>query len=545
MASSDSDDYPYYSDDDENSYADDDENSYADDDENSCADDDENCDGHLEDDDDDDKTVRPEEPRPYVVVAEDNVRKLHDGAVAGICERLLVPPGFAAVLLRHYRWDGDKLTDEWFDDERRVRDAVGLPADGAIPTELNERPCTCFICFDRHEPGEMRSAGCSHFYCHECWLGYIRAAVGDGPRCLYLRCPDTDCSAAVVRELVDEVAAGDEALRARYTTFAVRSYVEHGKNLHIRWCPGPRCTRAVSFNDWPELKEVACECGHAFCFGCGEEEHRPASCETTLEWVAKNRSDAETATWVLAHTKHCPACRRPIEKNEGCMHMTCSPPCRHEFCWLCLEPWGKHGNFTCNRYEHVKAGDAEFAAEEARRQQAMESHERYMHYFERWSAHGASRDKARRDLAGLQVCAAELEKMAAAVGVPSVELAFVRQAYEQIVECRRMLRWSYAHMYYQGLESDDGRRRFCEFLQGEAEQSLERLHHLAEQERKNLCWDAGVDDDDAAKKKKLEDYRPKLAGLTMLTRNYFRKLVKGFESGMDEVVAQHIGDLSP
>jgi hypothetical protein len=46
--------------------------------------------------------------------------------------------------------------------------------------------------------------------------------------------------------------------------------------------------------------------------------------------------------WILANTKPCPDCKRPIEKNMGCMHMTCSQ-CKTEFCWMCQGRWKDHG----------------------------------------------------------------------------------------------------------------------------------------------------------------------------------------------------------
>jgi len=37
--------------------------------------------------------------------------------------------GAAAVFLQHCRWDPERLENEWFSDERRIREAMGLTAD--------------------------------------------------------------------------------------------------------------------------------------------------------------------------------------------------------------------------------------------------------------------------------------------------------------------------------------------------------------------------------------------------------------------------------
>lgn len=77
------------------------------------------------------------------------------------------------------------------------------------------------------------------------------------------------------------------------------------------------------------------------------------NCETVHKWILKNSAESENLNWILAHTKQCPKCKRPIEKNQGCMHMTCSQ-CRFEFCWLCQGAWAEHGErtggfYACNR----------------------------------------------------------------------------------------------------------------------------------------------------------------------------------------------------
>ncbi|CAL5029472.1 unnamed protein product [Urochloa decumbens] len=473
----------------------------------------------------------------YTVLTEDRILERQQEATSDVAEVLSIPSSFAVLLLRHFKWSTTRVKDEWFSDDRRVRDAVGLPPDAGVPMSLSRRRLPCGVCFGRFNAGKMRSAGCSHYYCDACWGGYIHAAVGDGPRCLSLRCPDPACSAAVAQDLVDAVADAED--KERYGRFALRSFVEEGGGS-VKWCPAPGCTRAVELAGGGCAMDVFCECSrHGFCWGCGEEAHRPVSCETVRAWLAKNVSDAETANWVLANTKHCPMCRRPIEKNQGCNHMTCSAPCSHQFCWLCLDPW-KSGHY-CSRYydyDHPRRElDSDMSAqgkaarkEEVERRQAKASLDRYLYHYQRWASNRTSLNKALDDMDQLR--RSGLDKMAAALEIKVEDLEFLTKAYELIADGRRLMRWVYAYGYYLDPVRDKAKRGLFDHLLEDANTRLESLHHCAEVERRKFTSNQADSAD--AMNEMYRAYKKHLEGLTSVTRQYFGNLVKAFETDLPE-----------
>ncbi|GAU21925.1 hypothetical protein TSUD_110650 [Trifolium subterraneum] len=173
-----------------------------------------------------------------------------------------------------------------------------------------------------------------------------------------------------------------------------------------KWCPAPGCEHAVNFDAGNGNYDVSCLCSYSFCWNCTEEAHRPVDCGTVSKWILKNSAESENMNWILANSKPCPKCKRPIEKNQGCMHMTCTPPCKFEFCWLCLGAWTEHGErtggfYACNRYEAAKQ-EGVYDETEKRREMAKNSLERYTHYYERWASNQSSRQKALADLQQMQ-----------------------------------------------------------------------------------------------------------------------------------------------
>ncbi|KAI5070805.1 hypothetical protein GOP47_0015148 [Adiantum capillus-veneris] len=465
---------------------------------------------------------------PFTVLAEQDIKQRQEAAVESVMSVLLLSKTQAEILLRNFDWCANQVHEKWFANELSVRDRVGFLENPTIkPQVARLGEMECRICLEYHPIKMMQAtACCDHLFCLSCWGGYAHTSISEGPGCLSLRCPIPGCNAAVGDNLILSVASQED--KKKYRRYILRSFVE--ANKMVKWCPAPRCENAIEFTSESGVHDVACACGHNFCWNCLEEVHRPVECTTVAKWLLKASAESENVNWILANSKPCPTCKRPIEKNSGCMHMTCTPPCKFEFCWLCLGPWSEHGGETggyntCNRYEAEKK-DGKHREDEKRRRMAKKSLQRYTHYYERWASNEKSRTKALSDLKDLQ--ALQLEKLIDIYSLPASQVEFIRDAWLQIIECRRVLKWTYAYGYYLP-EEDDAKKKFFEYLQGQAEAELERLHDCAEN---------GVEaylGANAPTETAFNEFRLTLARLTAVTRTYFKNLVKALENGLTDV----------
>jgi hypothetical protein len=85
---------------------------------------------------------------------------------------------------------------------------------------------------------------------------------------------------------------------------------------------------------------------------CSEIEHIGLNCENAkrANRIARRffQSEADkkeheelSEMWMRSFCRNCPKCRVPIQKMQGCNHISCKS-CRHEFCWKCGVKWSKH-----------------------------------------------------------------------------------------------------------------------------------------------------------------------------------------------------------
>lgn len=449
----------------------------------------------------------------YTVLKEETLKQLQENDISQVCSFLAVSRGIACTLLLRKRWSVSSVFEDWFADEDRVRDAVG------ISNKQNRKPSKhktyCKICMEKVKNNRMSSAACGHLYCKDCWTNYVASSISGGPECLRLRCPEPKCAVVAGLDMVEAVAAADD--KRRFYQYLHRSYVECSRNR--KWCPKPGCNYAVEFDggEGEETYDVTCGCRHKFCWGCTEEQHRPLGCETVAKWGEKNTSEAENNDWILVNTKPCPKCDKKIEKNQGCNHMTCK--CGHEFCWICLGKW-KNQNHVCNKF-HIDEEEARDSSLEETRKALK----RYAHYYERFAANHKSSEIARGDL--VRARNEHLPKLSKEQDMPETELEFVMEAWDQIVECRRVLKWSYVFGYYLKPEEPE-KIEFFDFLQGQAESALERLHHCTEKEMKKFL-------EPCQPSESFADFRVELNDLTLITKKYFENLIRALENDLVEV----------
>ncbi|GMH45917.1 hypothetical protein BSKO_13880 [Bryopsis sp. KO-2023] len=452
-------------------------------------------------------------------------------------------------LLRLFKWDPTRTTESWFEDAESVKKRVGMCevlASGAGPSSSgNQSQTTCLACFESFDKKDVTFIPCGHGMCGECWEGFISAAIDGGPACIDLRCPSPDCKQYVPSSVVER--HGTLKDKIRWHEFGVRSFVDD--NPSMAWCTAANCDRVAECKvdlDTSQPLDVRCNCGNAFCFTCHEEAHTPVDCETVKTWQAKNSAESENLNYILVNTKPCPQCKRPIEKNQGCMHMICSQ-CRFEFCWLCMGNWTAHneatgGFYACNRYEAArKRGD--YDEDTRRRDNAKAMLERYTHYYERWALHNTAHKKAIEDQNKVAGAADDstMGKLSKMSMFPEGDLTFILGAWKQVVECRRILKYSYAYGFYKFEPKEDqdntgleNQKDFFEFLQGDAEASLETLHSMVEKKLKELVEDSQM-------LSNFQTFRKNMIGLTDVTRDYFEKLVKQLETGFENIETLYAG----
>eukprot|EP01022_Parablepharisma_sp_SALTPOND_P033795 TRINITY_DN89656_c1_g1_i1.p1 TRINITY_DN89656_c1_g1~~TRINITY_DN89656_c1_g1_i1.p1 ORF type:complete len:507 (-),score=55.97 TRINITY_DN89656_c1_g1_i1:77-1507(-) len=439
---------------------------------------------------------------PYAILTPTEVEEKLKGLIQDCAEMFQIPFDEATIILIHYGWNWEKLQAEWFLKEAAIRTACGIPK-AESKDSLNKE---CPVCFEDLDPKLSDYLKCNHAFCPTCWKGHLLAQVSTGKSCLLSKCPYPKCQFRVGPSFFKKYLS--EAEYARYQKYLLLSFTDDNKVL--KWCPGAGCGFVVECTG-PINLEVTCKCGCAFCFSCLNESHLPVPCETYKKWMDKNTSESENVVWIKANTKPCPKCKRAIEKNQGCNHMTCSQ-CKYEFCWICMGDWKAHnGNYNCNKINKELWSEQKNAKDEL---------QRYMFYFERYENHRKAIKKAEEEKEIFREFAILMNSVKA---IPFVDTNFLYEALKTLKDVRRVLSNSYIFGYYLNNVKEV---QLFEFMQQNLEINCEMLHEMVERKKDEFL---NVDD---LTNSSFFRYKSDLTNMCNVITKFYEKFVDGIKYGL-------------
>lgn len=348
----------------------------------------------------------------------------------------------SAILLRLFKWSKERLIEEYMENLDFSKQ-YGVELDvNKLPKLIKIKNFECPVCCEDSEDIDTLALACNHRFCKNCYESYFIEKIKDQGESRRIQCMNGGCKLLVDQKTIENVVSPD--ILKKYNELLIRTYVDDLP--HLKWCPAPDCGYAIECNISENqllkiVPIVTCNCGHTFCFGCGNDNHQPCICALAKLWFKKCDDDSETSNWLSANTKECTKCQSTIEKNGGCNHMTCKK-CKNEFCWVCLGPWAEHGTqwYTCNRFDEPTSIDARDSQAKSRRDL-----ERYLHYFNRYNNHEQS---ARLSSALMEKVLTKMDELQKSSSLSWIEVQFLKKAVEVLLQSRRTLKWTYALAYY-------------------------------------------------------------------------------------------------
>ncbi|XP_049748576.1 cullin-9 isoform X1 [Elephas maximus indicus] len=354
------------------------------------------------------------------------VEGLMEQTVRQVQETLNLEPDVAQHLLAHSHWGAEQLLQSYSDNPEPLLLAAGLrvPQAQVAPT----RPDQCPVCISPLEPeDDLPSLCCMHSCCKSCWNEYLTTRIEQN-LVLNCTCPIADCPAQPTGAFIRAIVSSPEVI-SKYEKALLRGYVDSCSNL--TWCTNPQGCDRILCRQGLGCGTACSKCGWASCFSCSfPEAHYPASCGHMSQWVDDGgyydgmSLEAQSKHLAKLISKRCPSCQAPIEKNEGCLHMTCAK-CNHGFCWRCLKSW---------KPNHKDYYNCSAMVSKAARQE-----KRFQDYNERCTFHHQAREFA-----------VNLRNRVSAIHEvpPPKSFAFLNDACRGLEQARKVLAYACVYSFY-------------------------------------------------------------------------------------------------
>lgn len=206
---------------------------------------------------------------------------------------------------------------------------------------LNQKECPVCMTTD-YEKGNNTILSCGHRCCNDCLNRMIDLSLKEKTS-EHIKCPIPNCKKGICMEDLKLITKNDNKKIVEFNDIFTKEWL--AKQGNVKYCKTPNCPYSF-INDEDEAFKVTCpHCNQAYCAKCLKDHSMSMGCDVTGK--TKEQLEKDNEDWIKKNTKNCPNCKKPIQRNGGCLYITC--PCKHQFCFNCLDP--HHHVFKCDRPE--------------------------------------------------------------------------------------------------------------------------------------------------------------------------------------------------
>ncbi|CAD0110920.1 unnamed protein product [Aureobasidium uvarum] len=185
------------------------------------------------------------------------------------------------------------------------------------------RKRTCLVC-DAEKginqfPSQKRVSSHEHDQnvCRPCYLSHLEIEI-DSKNWDEVACPE--CPTALTFTEVKDMTTAQNF--AKYEQACIKATL--AADPDFRHCLSTACESGQLHPGGADEPIFRCrECGHKHCVACEANWHEDQTCEESQAARQRDAENEQSQQEVEKVSKPCPECRVPIQKNDGCDHMTC------------------------------------------------------------------------------------------------------------------------------------------------------------------------------------------------------------------------------
>lgn len=146
----------------------------------------------------------------FNIFSPSDIQHYQDKQIDDVSAILGQPSEATAILLRHLRWNKERLIEAYMDRPEKLLESAGLGPDSEqTPQTRVMKGFTCDICCEDGPDMETYALKCNHRYCADCYRQYLASKIKDEGEAARIQCPTTGCHRIIDSKTIDLLIAAE------------------------------------------------------------------------------------------------------------------------------------------------------------------------------------------------------------------------------------------------------------------------------------------------------------------------------------------------